>query len=145
MTQCFDHKKLIGGAAFPGIGEGLFLFTGNDSEVVGVSLPSIQFARFEQPVPSSNWFFEHNFGSMPLVQVYNLSGSVINEAVHVNVTSTAVTVSTEGGVLMAGFVTLLVAGVGEGGSGGGGSGGSGGSGGTESGQPVATNIDGGVF
>lgn len=127
-----------GGAAFPQIGEGLFLFTGPDAEVIGVALPSIQFARFEQPVPSASWYFEHNFGSMPLVQVYNSSGNVINEAVHVNVTSTAVTVSTEGGALISGFVTLMSAGSG-------GSGGGTGTVGSEEPQGAVTVFDGGVF
>jgi hypothetical protein len=137
MTRCFDHKELHGGAAFPRIGEGLFLFTGPNAEVVGVPLPSIQFARFEQPIPSASWHFEHNFGSMPLVQVYNSSGSVINEAVHVHVTSTNVSVSTDGGVLISGFVTLLSAGSGTGGGGEGS--------GSEEPQSAVTSIDGGVF
>jgi hypothetical protein len=137
MTRCYDHKELHGGAAFPLIGEGLFLFTGPDAEVIGVNLPSIQFARFEQPVPSSTWYFEHNFGSMPLAQVYDLSGSIINESVHVNVTPTSVTISTDNDARMSGFVTLLSAGA----SGTSGSGSSE----PEGTQGAITNIDGGMF
>lgn len=136
MSNCWDHKNLHGGATFPRIEEGLFLFTGSNSEVIGVNLPSIQFARFEQPVPASTWYFEHNFGSMPIAQVYDLSGSVINEAVHVNVTASSITVSTDNEALMAGYVTLLAAG---------GTNGTGGTSGTDTPQGAPTNIDGGMF
>jgi hypothetical protein len=109
MSKNYDHKVLLGGASFPVIGEGLFLFTGLDGEVTGVNLPSLNFSKFTQEIPSDRWFFEHNFGYLPLVQVYS-QGRVITESVTVNVTSTTVTVQTDNGIQIAGYITLMGAG-----------------------------------
>jgi hypothetical protein len=106
MSKNYDHKVLLGGASFPVIGEGLFLFTGLDGEVTGVNLPSLNFSKFTQEIPSDRWFFEHNFGYLPLVQVYS-QGRVITESVTVNVTNTTVTVQTDNGVAVSGYITLM--------------------------------------
>jgi hypothetical protein len=89
------------------IGEGLFLYTTTDGEVIGVSLPSLSFSRFTQPTPSSRWHFTHDLGYLPLVQVYDETGHIITESVHVSVTNTTVTVETENGVLVGGYLTLM--------------------------------------
>ena len=107
MTRAYDHKELHGGASFPMIGEGLFLYTTTDGEVIGVSLPSLSFSRFTQPIPSSRWHFTHDLGYLPLVQVYDETGHIITESVHVSVTNTTVTVETENGVLVGGYLTLM--------------------------------------
>jgi hypothetical protein len=107
MTRAYDHKELHGGASFPMIGEGLFLYTTTDGEVIGVSLPSLSFSRFTQPTPSSRWHFIHDLGYLPLVQVYDETGHIITESVHVSVTNTTVTVETENGVLVGGYLTLM--------------------------------------
>jgi hypothetical protein len=107
MTRSYDHKELYGGASFPAISEGLFLFTSTDGEVVGINIPWLSFARFIQPTPDSRWHFEHNLGFLPFVQVYNEEGQVITESVLVRATDAIVTIETENGVLVAGSVILM--------------------------------------